>query len=122
MGINYAKYRAALERQYTDRATISRYVPVTKPNKQTVLQLQQVYSDQPCRISQTRLPKNGQTEAQNDIRYDAKLFIAPLPDVELLQGDEIVVTGRGVSRNYVAGEPFPYPTHQEIGLTRKDKA
>lgn len=131
MGINYAKYRAALERQYTDRARIERQQDVVKPNKATVTVPVVVYADQPCRISQTGLPKDGQTEAQNDVDYLAKLFVSP--DIEIQAGDTITVqrgkvvagawTPLGAPRTYQAGEPFPpYPTHQEVGLHREGYA
>ena len=130
--INYAKHRAAIERLYDDRATISRYVsaddPVTKKTKQT---FHAVHSDVPCRLSQTGLAKNGQTEAQNNIASESKLFLAP--EVVIQQGDDLIVTrGRktetgwepiAAPRRYQAGEPFPpYQTHQEVSLQRKDKA
>jgi hypothetical protein len=110
-----------MERLYEDTATVSRYIdgakdPATKEKKQT---LQVVHTDLPCRLSQIRLPQDGQTEAQNDIRYKAKLFIAP--DVEVLQGDVVAVTRAATARveTYVAGKPFPpYRSHQEISLTQ----
>jgi len=119
--INYDRHRAALERLYEDTATISRHLddgknPVTKETKQT---LHVVYENQPCRLSQIRLPQNGQTEAQNDVRYEAKLFIAP--EVEIHQGDVVAVTraATGRTETYAAGKPFPpYRTHQEISLTQ----
>ncbi|CAI6087178.1 ABC transporter ATP-binding protein [Cohnella sp. JJ-181] len=130
MGVNFAKYRAALERQYTDRATIERQQEVVKPNKATVTEPIVAYADQPCRISQTGLPKDGQTEAQNDVDYLAKLFVSP--DIEIRPGDTITVQRGyvaatdwiplGAARSYQAGEPFLYPTHQEISLHREDYA
>lgn len=122
--INYGKHRRQIERLYEDKATISRYNnvkdPVTKETKQ-VLEL--VYEDQPCKLSQSGLPRNGQTEAQNDLQYDAKLFIAP--ELEIQQGDRIAVTRAATGRveTYSAGQPFPpYGSHQEINLTAKDWA
>jgi hypothetical protein len=88
--------------------------PDTKETKQV---LQPVHVDRPCRISQRALGTNGQTEAQNDIRYETKLFIAP--ELEIRQGDSIEVTRGGVMRRYTAGEPFVYSTHQEVSLQRK---
>ncbi|GJM73001.1 hypothetical protein HMSSN036_52170 [Paenibacillus macerans] len=89
-----------------------------------------VYSDQACRISQKALGRNGQTEAQNDIAYETKLFIAP--ELEIKQGDMLEVTrGRitaagwepiAATRKYTSGEPFIYPTHQEVSLERKEWA
>lgn len=122
--INYRKHRRAIERMYEDTATISRYIDVKDPvTRETKQELQSIYEDQPCKLSQIGLAKNGQTEAQNDIRYDAKLFIAP--ELEIRQGDEIAVTRKATGRveKYVAGKPFPpYSSHQEILLTIKEWA
>lgn len=121
--INYRKYRRQIERLYEDKVTISRYKnskdPVTKETKQKP---QPMYLDVPCKLSQTGLARNGQTEAQNDIQYDAKLFISP--ELEIKQGDLIAITRpSGQVERYVAGKPFPpYPSHQEVNLTQKDWA
>ncbi|MFC4305794.1 DUF6093 family protein [Cohnella boryungensis] len=119
--INYRRHRRAIERMYEDRATISRHTPEKDPvSKETKQVLQQVYEDEPCKLSQTGLPRNGQTEAQNDIRYDVKLFIAP--ELEIRQGDVIAVTrvATGQVEKFSAGKPFPpYSSHQEIYLTAK---
>lgn len=115
-----SRHRKAIERMYTDRATIKRNVEIEAPNKATRSQLQQVYADQPCRLSQKQLASNGQTEAQNEIRYETKLFITP--DLDIRQGDVIEVV-RG-TRTIIgkAGEPFPYSTHQELTLLREGYA
>lgn len=122
--INYRRHRRQIERMYEDKATISRYVnkkdPITKETKQ---EPEILHEDKPCKLSQTSLPRNGQTEAQNDLRYDAKLFIAP--ELEIKQGDLIAVTRKatGQVETYSAGEPFPpYSSHQEVYLERKDWA
>lgn len=131
MSVNFDNYRAAIEVWYTDRATIYRHQKVKDPvTKETKLVPVPVYSDQACRISQKALGRNGQTEAQNDILYETKLFIAP--ELEVLQGDMLEATrGRitaagwepiAATRKYTAGEPFIYPTHQEISLERKEWA
>lgn len=122
--INYRRHRRAIERMYEDVATISRHVDVKdSTTKETRQELVPVYINQPCKLSQTGLPRNGQTEAQNDIRYDAKLFIAP--ELEIKQGDVLEITRRATGRVevYAAGKPFPpYVSHQEILLTAKDWA
>ncbi|MBY9078302.1 ABC transporter ATP-binding protein [Paenibacillus sp. HN-1] len=123
--INYNRYRAALELTYEDTCTVYRYQdnkdPVSKVTKQIPVA---VYDSQACRLSQSGLAKDGQTEAQNDIQYDAKLFI--FPDIAIRAGDLILVIRKAQPDEpvrFVAGEPFPsYPTHQEIGLTRKEWA
>lgn len=120
--MNVASRRAQIERMYSDRCTVSRPTKSKDPvSKETKLILQPVYEDQPCRLSQQQLGKNEQTEAENRIRYESKLFIAP--ELVILQGDEIVVTRAGRTWSYTAGEPFPpYSTHQEISLQRRSNA
>lgn len=131
MPIDYGKHRAAIDRLYTDRCIVYRYAPAKNPiTKETKQTLQPVHSDQPCRLSQRALGQNNQTEAQNDIQYETKLFIAP--ELEIRQGDMLEVTrGRdtpagwepiALTRKYEAGEPFIYPTHQEISIQRKEWA
>jgi hypothetical protein len=120
MDIDYAEYREALEETYEDVCTISGYRNKTKPNGGTVSVLTTLYTDQPCRLSQMALGTNGQTETVNQVAYETKLFISP--DVTIEQGDNIEVTHAGHKRLYSAGEPFPYPTHQEVSLERKGKA
>jgi hypothetical protein len=115
------RHRRAIERMYTDRATIFRYQQVKDPvTKETKLVMQPVYADQPCRISQRALATNGQTEAQNEIRYETKLFIAP--ELGIRQGDMLEVTRGTMTRQYTAGEPFLYSTHQEVSLQREEWA
>lgn len=119
--MNLSRHRRAIERMYTDQCTISRHVQVKDPETKETKQVPQpVYTDQPCRISQRVLAANGQTEAQNDIGYESKLFIAP--EIEIKQGDLLEVARDGVTRRYTAGEPFLYSTHQEVSLARKEWA
>ncbi|AJS59857.1 hypothetical protein [Paenibacillus sp. IHBB 10380] len=118
--MNVRRQRRAIEKLYEDKCTISRYGPVKQPNGSTKQELQMVHADTPCRISQKALGSNGQTESSNNISYETKLFISP--DIEIKQGDTINVTRGTLAHLYVAGEPFPYSTHQEVSLQRKDKA
>ncbi|MNV23493.1 hypothetical protein D3C71_1145060 [compost metagenome] len=119
--MNIRRYRKALERTYTDRVTAQRNGKYTDPvTHETRLGLYQVYADKPCRISQKSLGSNGQTETVNNIAYEIKLFAAP--ELDIKQGDKLTVTRGRVTRIFTAGEPFPYPTHQEISLGREAKA
>lgn len=114
------KHRQRLETMYTDKVTVFRHQKIKKPNGETKLEPVPVYENQPCRISQKALAVNGQTEAHNQIAYETKLFLAP--ELEIKQGDKLEVTRGSTVRSYTAGEPFLYPTHQEVILQRKDKA
>ncbi|GKU79862.1 ABC transporter ATP-binding protein [Paenibacillus sp. L3-i20] len=119
MGINYAKHRKSIERMYEDTCTIFRHRSVKDPIKKTTrLEPQKLFENLKCKLSKAGLPKNGQTEAQNDVVFDAKLFIAP--EIEILQGDliEVVRASTGRKESYTAGKPFPpYSSHQEISLS-----
>lgn len=118
----YSKHHRAIERMYTDRATIRRYVETTASSGETKLseEPEPIYVDQPCRISQMMLGKNAQSEAQNVTLYEMKLFIAP--EIVIKQGDEIDVTRGSVVYHCQAGEPFSYSTHQEVSLQRRGYA
>lgn len=117
--VNFRRYRKVLERAYRDQATISRMEKV-KVGGETKLQLVKKYENQPCFLSQKALGANNQTEPVNKIAYETKLFISP--DIEIIQGDTVEVTRGSLKRTYTAGEPFIYPSHQEISIQRKDKA
>ncbi|AFL99518.1 hypothetical protein Desde_1086 [Desulfitobacterium dehalogenans ATCC 51507] len=118
--INYKRHRRAVERLYEDKCTISRMVDVVKPSGEKRKELQAVYTDQSCKLSQKALASNGQTETANNIAYETKLFIAP--EMEIRQGDTIEVTRYGRMLKFIAGEPFVYGSHQEVSMQRKGKA
>lgn len=117
--INYARYRRELEMTYEDKVTIRRHEDV-KIGSVTRKEWVEKYTDQPCRISQKALGTNNQTDTTNQIAYETKLFISP--DVDILQGDRLEVTRGSLKRSYIAGEPFLYPTHQEVSIQRGEKA
>lgn len=91
--------------------------PVTKETK-VVPKVK--YKDISCRVSKQSLSKNTQTDTTNQIVYELKLFIAP--ELDIHQGDTIEVTKFGVVTKYIAGEGFPYNTHQEVILSKEDEA
>lgn len=119
--MNIRRYRKALEKTYTDKASVYRHEKVKDPNtKETKLVPVAFITDQPCRISQKALGQNNQSEAENTIQYETKLFIAP--ELEIKQGDMLEVTRGVVKRKYTAGEPFVYSTQQEISIQRQEWA
>ncbi|OSA84101.1 hypothetical protein B2H84_03165 [Clostridium botulinum] len=92
--------------------------PVTKETK---LIPKIKYEKQSCKVSKQSLSKNNQSDTTNNINYELKLFIAP--EVEIKQGDIIEFTNvLDVKTKYKAGEGFPYYTHQEVILSKEDKA
>lgn len=89
--------------------------------KETKLVPRIKYENKPCKVSKQSLSKNNQTDTVNQIVYELKLFIAP--ELEIKQGDTVEVTNQfGNKESYKAGEGFPYNTHQEVILSKEDKA
>jgi|SRR5690625_2320475 len=119
--MNYARYRKAIEPMYIDRVDVYRYEDVRDPDTGVTKKVPVLkYENEHCRISQRSLAIPRQTEAQDDIFYETKLFT--FPELDILQGDLFKVTRNNVERKYVAGEPFLYPTHQEISIQRREWA
>lgn len=123
MGFGYvAAERAAIEMTYEGLCTVTGFAAVQDPD--TGEQQQQRVTtllDQPCALSQTSLRTALATNSDNTIDYDAKLFIAP--EIEIAAGSEIRVVQDGMDYSFEAtGEPFRYPTHQEVLLKRTGKA
>ncbi|WP_129600463.1 DUF6093 family protein [Anaerophilus nitritogenes] len=114
-------HRKAIESLYLDKCTISRLGKTEDPDtRETIQGYNTIYENQPCRISQKSLAVNTQTEAENKIMYETKLFISP--EIEIKQGDRLIVSRNNLSRKYTAGEPFIYSSHQEVSIQRKEWA
>ncbi|WHX37408.1 ABC transporter ATP-binding protein [Paenibacillus polymyxa] len=119
---NPAIERRLLEMTYTGVCRVEGQItykdPVTgteRPRKGVI------FDNQPCALSQASLPSAAQTDTNNDVAYDGKLFIAP--DIVIPSGSRIFVTQDGMSYEFQqSGEPFIYPTHQEIKMKRVGKA
>ena len=121
--INYLKKQ--YEKLYTDTANVYRYskTTTTAGATRTGIGSTPTISNMKCRISQKDLnsPIQSQTQTENNISYEIKLFCSP--DIEIKTGDRIEVTRNGkVIKTYESGEPFPYLTHQELLLYRLDRA
>ena len=84
-----------------------------------------MYAGVPCALS-----RGGSTRRQGspirqgevgEIRYDGKIFASP--ELTIPAGCRIVVVQDGVVREFVTcGEATVYPTHQEIAVTREERA
>ena len=119
----FKQARKAVESLYDCTCTItgSTKEKVKDPiTKETKLVPKIKYKDIPCKISQKSLSKNNQTDTVNQIAYELKLFI--VPEIEIHQGDIIEVTKFEVITKYIAGEGFSYNSHQEVILSKGDKA
>lgn len=125
-GNPYAE-RKALEATYEDTAVISRPQPVKGPDGFTRPQPQPVYTGIICALS-SGSDSSRQTDAQQNLRYDRKLFVQP--DKVVRPGDTVTVSRFGrfldpspsVQIFEVVGEPLLYPTHREVFLKAVDLA
>ncbi|MBS4903484.1 MAG: hypothetical protein KHZ96_13615 [Coprobacillus sp.] len=48
-----------------------------------------------------------------------KLFCRPTVDIQV--GDKLVITYNGITGEFEAGEPYPYKSHIETPLTKKER-
>lgn len=71
----------------------------------------------PCKLSQGKRDNaESVSPAAKSIKESYTLFCDPEADVRA--NDRITIDGK----TYLSGEPFRYPTHQEITLVRRDFA
>ncbi|MPN48087.1 hypothetical protein SDC9_195691 [bioreactor metagenome] len=118
--MNIQAIKAANQRyMYHHRATVERAVETTKPTggiKESWAPVEGLES-MPCKLSQGKRDNaEEQGPAAKTIKEAYTLFCDPEADVRA--NDRITIDGK----TYLSGEPFRYPTHQEITLVRRDFA
>lgn len=119
-GNPYAE-RMALEATYEDTAVVSRPQPVKGSDGFTRTQDAPVYTGIICALSNVS-DSSKQTDAQQSLAYDRKLFVQP--DKEVRPGDTVTVSRFGrlqdpspsVQTFEAVGEPILYATHREVLL------
>lgn len=117
---NMSAERQAVEMTYEDTAVVYRTISVRGQNAITASDLSVIYSEIVCALSYSGSENSRQSDAQNNIDYDAALFAGP--EYIILPGDKIIVKRFGkdipcsnIILNFeVIGRPVIYPTHQEI--------
>lgn len=102
---------------YGHTMTIWRPTKVKQTDKSTKVDWAVVQEGIPCKLSKKDPDKGG------DIKEDVNPIIEAYvvfcdPEVEVLAGDLLEISGV----KYRAGDPFCYPTHQEISAARSDLA
>ncbi len=117
---NPSKEQAALESTYEDTATVTRRQSV--PDSSNIARPREVtvYENIICALSKGG-DSSRQTQAQQNIAYERKLFIPP--DKAVLPGDKIAVLrfgrfapGGPAEEFQVVGSPMAYATHIEVPL------
>ncbi|WFD12213.1 hypothetical protein [Tepidibacter hydrothermalis] len=107
--------RQAIEMTYTGKCTISEYQKVQKANKSTGFQEVPVITDQPCKLSFSKVASTSQGETAAMVVQTAKVLIAP--EIQIKPGSKLTITQNGVTTEYSnSGEPALFNTHQEVVL------
>ena len=125
---NASAERAAIELTYEDTATVSRTTSQRGKNNISTSFPSVIYDGIICALSYTGSDNSRQTDAQNNVDYDAVIFAGP--DLSILPGDKIVLKRLGrddpssqKDLNFaVVGRPAVYETHQEIKVKDGDLA
>ena len=80
-----------------------------------------IYEDIPCKLSQynKELPAHIEDRA---MILSLNLRLCCDPEYDIRPNDRVKVLHRGMMFTLVAGQPFPYPTHQEISVRRGKEA
>lgn len=106
--------RKAIESTYTDKCNITEYVN-TKINNVVSTSKELITSDEPCRLSFSKLSSTTESDEASSVAQIIKLFISP--DIEIKPGSIIEVSRNNKTTRYKAsGKPAVYLTHQEIIL------
>jgi hypothetical protein len=109
---------SVLQRLWKDRMDIYRWVDVVEDGF-TKQKKELLYEGVKCHYSKGQLVDTG--DGVPALINSHALFCGP--DVDLREGDEVVVTQRnGKQVTLTVGEGFPYSTHQEFSVKREDTA
>lgn len=102
---------------YDRTMTIWRLTKVKQPDKSTKVDWAVVQEGIPCKLSKKDLDKGG--DIKEDVNPIVEAYVVFCdPAVEVMAGDLLEISGI----KYRAGDPFCYPTHQEINVARSDLA
>ena len=105
---------------YFDSMDINRKEKVKDPNT-GVTTMQEVlkYSNLQCSLDKgSEVTTAGETGTAY-ISAAYKLFCRPTVDIKV--GDKLVITYNGRTEEFEAGDPYPYKSHQEIPVTKKER-
>ncbi|AWI04058.1 hypothetical protein [Clostridium drakei] len=110
-----------LELTYFDKAAIYGQIEYKKFNGAKAFKSGMKAENVKCAISKKDTSNVNQTDITNNIRYNVLMFCST--DTPITAGDDVeIIFENGIKRKYEAGEFFPYLSHLEVPLLRKDKA
>ena len=114
-----------LETTYFDLCTVKRKVKtVNSTTKVSSLAYATVtgYSNLKCALSEKGLKATNQTDTKNGIVYTSVLFISPIYLIKAGDAIEVTLAANSETRKFYASEPIVYSSHQEVLISRNDKA
>ena len=105
---------------YFDSMDIYRKEKVKDPNT-GVTTMQEVlkYSNIQCSLDKGSETTTAGETGISYILSSYKLFCRPT--VDIMAGDKLIITYNGRTEEVEAGEPYPYKSHQEIPVTKKER-
>lgn len=106
---------------YRDKVTVTRQEAAVDEDGADTYELQDVYKDVPCKLSQYgKELQSGQEARAFTMSNDLRLCVDP--DIKILPNDILTITHEGDQFQLNAAKPFPYPDHVEISVRRKEEA
>lgn len=122
--ISMKRYRAQLEKLYTDTCTVIEKQKIKTPSKQTRFEDVIVLSDLKCRLSTSSVPSASVSDVSS-ISKEIKLFVPP--EIDIKPGSSVIVKknledGMTIEEIYnCCGYAGAYQTHREYQLEIDDK-
>ena len=107
--------KSALRTLWTDTCTAYEYKPIKKENGATIHEEVEVISDEPCKLSFSKLEQTNQSDTGAIVSQTVKLFIDE--NLEIKPGSKILIRRKGKEFVYSSsGECGIFSNHQEIVL------
>ena len=105
---------------YFDSMDIYRKEKVKDPNTGvTTVKEALKYSNLQCALDKKDEVQTGGEVGTAYISSAYKLFCRPTVDIKV--GDKLIITYNGITGEFEAGEPYPYKSHIETPLTKKER-
>ncbi len=105
---------------YFDSMDIYRKEKIKNPNTGvTTMRETLKYSNLQCSLDKGSETTTAGETGTAYISAAYKLFCRPTVDIKI--GDKLVITYNGRTEEFEAGEPYPYKSHQEIPVTKKER-
>lgn len=116
----YDIHRGLIERMYEGKCTIIEHEKVQQGSRTENIE-KIIAKEIPCKLARNSNNPSMQTDSVSKIDYNTTLFINP--EIKIHSGSKLIISQYGVTRVFKqAGEPFMYPTHQEVSLKRTDRS